>query len=399
MADLLDDTGGADQALVRAYRRADMPLHAHLDVTYRCDLDCVHCYLDDKHWPEMTPDELRDLLHQLRDAGVLILTWSGGELFLRPDVDEALALAASLGFVNRIKTHAGNLTQERVALLARSRVSRVDVSVYSLRPEIHDAFVRRPGALLRTLDGISLLRQAGLPVRVSMTVQANTLDEMEELYARFAADGCEVTLNGTIRRDHSATSTLDALQLSEADLVRVRTSMRQLLGLTGLQSPPRMQDLEDQTTCGAGRTAAYIAPDGSVWPCVTWPMALGNVREQTFGDIWRNSPLRREILAWTNKDRTGCLSCVGNSVCFYCPGEAFKRSGDFRKAPDSFHAETRARLLAFEATGSPPFTAEEWATVPDGGADGRPPDHFVFPIHRAQRGGGRRVKEPSGGSK
>ena len=85
-------------ALRAAYERSGLPFAAHLDLTYRCDLDCKHCYLDDKAWPEMTTAEILRLLEQLSTSGVLDLRWSGGEVLRRPDFLQLLARAAELGF-------------------------------------------------------------------------------------------------------------------------------------------------------------------------------------------------------------------------------------------------------------------------------------------------------------
>lgn len=376
-------------ALRAAYRRAGMPFAAHLDITYRCDLDCQHCYLDNKEWPELTTAELLDVLDQLRSAGVLDLRWSGGEVLKRPNFLDLLARAGELGFLSRVKTHAGNVTQEAAAAMARSRVQRVDVSVYSLQPAVHDAFTRLPGSLQRTLAGIAHLRRAGLNVRISMSVQPTTIDEMPILYEHFRAIGCDVEFGTHIFRDHAGSAKLEVLDLVGEDRIRAEVWRRRLLS-PAEGAPISLRDSGSADPCGAGRTLAYISPDGAVWPCVSFPMALGNLREQSFAEIWAGSPQRQEILAWTNAERGACQSCAGSGFCSYCPGEAFKVTGDFRNAPGGFHAATRARMAAFEEVSGTRLAAEVWASVPAAEAQ-RPASKTVFPIHRPGKGRGRRV--------
>ena len=72
-----------------------MPIAVHLDVTYRCNERCVHCYLDHDDHGEMTTAEIKDTLDQLADAGVFFLTFSGGEVFLRRDFFEILEFCAA----------------------------------------------------------------------------------------------------------------------------------------------------------------------------------------------------------------------------------------------------------------------------------------------------------------
>src|SRR2546425_8073539 len=62
-----------------------VPINVHLDVTYRCNERCVHCYLDHDDHGEMTTAEIKGVLEQLADAGVFFLTFSGGEGFMRRD--------------------------------------------------------------------------------------------------------------------------------------------------------------------------------------------------------------------------------------------------------------------------------------------------------------------------
>src|ERR1700745_691243 len=58
--------------------KMNVPLSAHLDLTYRCNERCVHCYLDHHDHGEMTTAEIKRLLEEMADAGVFILTFSGG---------------------------------------------------------------------------------------------------------------------------------------------------------------------------------------------------------------------------------------------------------------------------------------------------------------------------------
>lgn len=378
-------------ALRAAYERSGLPFAAHLDLTYRCDLDCQHCYLDDKAWPEMTTAEILRLLEQLSTSGVLDLRWSGGEVLRRPDFLQLLARAAELGFLSRVKTHAGLVTAEVASALQNSRVQRIDVSVYSLQPAVHDAFTRSSGSLQRTLAGIAHLRDAGLAVRVSMSVQPHTIEEMPLLFEHFRALGCAVEFATHVFRDHAGGDRLEVLDLVGEDRIRAEAWRRRLLSLDAAV-PASLRESGSSAPCGAGRTLAYISPDGSVWPCVSFPMALGNVRERSFADIWRTSAARQELLAWTNAERTTCQTCAGSGFCSYCPGEAFKVTGDFRSAPSGFHAATRARMAAFEEVSGERLPQATWASVPAGETP-RTARKTVFPIHRPEKGRGRRVTE------
>lgn len=381
-------------AMRKAWAADDRPLQAHLDVTYRCDLDCGHCLLDNKTtWPEMTTAEWQNVLQQLHDSGVLFLVWSGGDVLMRRDFGELLQFAAKLGFFSRVKTHAGSLTLAWAQLLAANRVTRVDVSVFSLRAEIHDALTRRPGSLQNTLRGIQLVRDVGLPVKISTWVQPEIIDEIAQIHQHFTDLGCEVTFDTRTMLDHSATANLESRRLQGDLLLRARRAIEVV------QQNARPIPIAQRATtdpCAAGRTLVYVSPDGELWPCINFPMPLGNLREKPLLDIWQTSAARKELVAWDNRDRTTCNSCAGSGFCNFCPGDAYKSTGDFRRAPGHFHAEARASMLAWEEVAGAPFSPEEWSSVPD--EEGRivASRKFVFPIHRPKRSSGARVRKITG---
>ena len=376
-------------ALRAAWSAEDRPLNAHLDVTYRCDLDCGHCYLDNKTtWPEMTTAEWFNVLEQLHDAGVMFLVWSGGDVLMRSDFAELLSKASTLGLMSRVKTHGGQVDQAWAEHFARNKVGRMDVSVFSLRAEVHDALTRRPGSLTNTLRGIAAARQAGVPVKVSCWVQPAIVDEIGAICRHFEDQGCQITFDTRTMLDHSATPQLAHLQLAGDDLLRARTAI--LLAQPTIR-PRRIAERPSHEPCSAGRTLVYVSPDGELWPCINFPMALGNLRDKPLLQIWQESAARKQLVTWDNRERTGCQSCAGSGFCFYCPGDAYKTTGDFRKAPGHFHAEARARMLAWEEVHGDTFSADDWASVPDTSERLPTATRFVFPIHRAKRRSGGRI--------
>src|SRR5437868_12504853 len=82
-----------------------IPFSAHVDVTYRCNERCVHCYLDHDDHGEMTTAEIKDVLDQLAEAGVFFLVFSGGEVFMRRDFLDLVEHARKLQFNVKVKTN------------------------------------------------------------------------------------------------------------------------------------------------------------------------------------------------------------------------------------------------------------------------------------------------------
>src|ERR1700735_5909600 len=116
-----------------------IPISVQLDLTYRCNERCVHCYLDHDDHGEMTTTEIKHLLDEMADAGVFILTLSGGEIFLRKDFFEILEHARQLMFCVKLKTNAIMIHEREAARIRDLGVESIQISIYSHRPEVHDA--------------------------------------------------------------------------------------------------------------------------------------------------------------------------------------------------------------------------------------------------------------------
>ena len=158
MSGLLEEM--TDKAL-----KLNIPLSVQVDLTYRCNERCVHCYLDHDDHGEMSTAEIKHLLDQMAEAGVFILTLSGGEIFLRKDFFEILEYARhQLMFCVKLKTNAIMIREPEAARIRDLGVESIQISIYSHRPEVHDAITLVPGSLKRSLDA-SPLSQVPRPER------------------------------------------------------------------------------------------------------------------------------------------------------------------------------------------------------------------------------------------
>lgn len=302
-----------------------VPLGVHLDVTYRCNERCVHCYLDHEDHGEMTTSEIRDVLDQLADAGVLFLTFSGGEVFMRRDFLDLVDHARSLMFAVRIKTNAFMIRAAHAQRLADLAVQEVQVSIYSHRPEVHDGITLLPGSLKRSLAGIRLLRAHGVAVALANPLMMRTLDDWPGV-KKLATE-----LGASFRSDPTITPMMDGdrspvqLGLGVAQVHELfRTS--DLVGdVEKYCRPPAAVNDEalDQIPCSAAHNACYISPYGDVFPCVQFPLPSGNLRRQKFIDVWRHSEQLNEVRAIRLRDLPVCSTCAHGGTCTRCPGLAY----------------------------------------------------------------------------
>ena len=302
-----------------------VPLSVQLDVTYRCNERCIHCYLDHDDHGEMTAAEICDVLDQLASAGVFFLTLSGGEVFMRTDFFAIVEYARRLMFCVKIKTNAFMIKDEQARRLRELDVQDVQVSIYSRRPEVHDAITLLPGSLKRTITGIQRLREQGVKVIVANVLMMQNLADSAGVKALAKELGAEYTIDPTVTPMMDGDRSILKLGLGVTQLTDVfRTA--DLVGDVDefcAPPPPVTDDVMDELPCSAGHTACYISPYGDVFPCVQFPLPSGNVRRQKFLEIWQHSPQLNEVRAIHARDLPVCSGCGHLGSCTRCPGLAY----------------------------------------------------------------------------
>ncbi len=357
------------------------PLSVHFDLTYRCNERCVHCYLDHDDHGELTTAECLQVLDDLARSGALFLTFSGGEIFLRPDLYEILAAARRLHFDISLKTNALLVTPERAARLGELGVRRVQISVYSDIPAVHDAITKVPGSLQRTLAAIPILLQHGLQVKLACPLMRENLLAYRGVMALAEKLGVPYILDltitpmmdgssGPLAHRASVSSLLPVLQDARLQACKPQPTSATArpesvwpLGSavsSGIESPA-YQDLP----CSAGHNSCYISPYGDVFPCVQLPQAAGNLRREKFDDIWYHAPQLERLRAIRESQLPICSRCEIRSYCERCPGLALMEGGNLLGAYERACAlaEEKARLAGVVAPISALKRVREAASV------------------------------------
>ena len=321
-----------------------IPLSAHMDITWKCNERCVHCYLDHEGKNEMSTAEIKDAIRQLSECGTFFLSISGGEPLLRRDCFEILEYARKLRFNVKLKTNAVMIGPKEAAHLKRIGIEQVQISIYSDRPEIHDAITKLPGSLRRSLAAIERLKAEGIKVSISNVLMKQNVASGKAVQ-RLARDlGVEFHIDPTITPMLNGDRSILNLHISKEELEEVfRTE--EFIGNVGEFCAPIAEvddDVLEGHSCSAGHTLAYISPSGDVFPCVQFPMACGNVRETNFRDIWYGSEKLTELRAVQVKHLTTCSGCGHVAYCTRCPGLAYME-GNMRGPSSADCAKSEAR--------------------------------------------------------
>ena len=336
-----------DEITAKALRN-NVPLYVQLDLTYRCNERCVHCYLDHHDYGEMTTAEIKRVVDEMAEAGVLTLILSGGEIFLRKDFFEIVEHARQLMFSVKLKTNAVLIGKSEAARLRDLAVYDIQVSIYSHRPEVHDAITLVPGSLQRSLDAIRLLKTEGLKVTIANVLMQQNMTDYLGVQALAQELGVEFALDPTVTPmmdGNRSTLSLGVSQDELREVFRDSSLVGNVEEYCAIGEDGGGIDLNARP-CSAGHTSCYISPYGDVFPCVQFPLPTGNVRRERFVDVWRDSSEMNEVRSIRLKHLPTCSSCSHVSSCSRCPGLAYME-GNMR-GPSSQDCEK-----SFARTGIP----------------------------------------------
>jgi radical SAM protein with 4Fe4S-binding SPASM domain len=292
-----------------------------------------------------------DELLAVNPAPMLIL--SGGEPLLRHDLTEIAGYASQRGATVVVGTNGTLLTDERITALKGAGVSGVAVSIDSLRPSYHDRFRHGPGSLADTIAALGRLRAQRLDFIIQTTATKGNRAELEQM-AQWSAEQGAVAFNCYFLVATGRGASLSDLAPADyeavlSDLAKWQREFQGRMLVRAKCAPHFMRHvhildpdsslLNYQTRCPCGTQYCRITPDGKLTPCPYLPEVAGDLRAQSFGEIWRSSALFRQIREGTLGGK--CGRCEYQKLCGGCRARAFALEGDVLAADPSCTYEPR----------------------------------------------------------
>jgi mycofactocin radical SAM maturase len=301
----------------------DAPICLTWELTYACNLACVHCLSSSgrRDPRELTTAECKAVIDELEAMQVFYVNIGGGEPTVRKDFWELIEYATDHHVGVKFSTNGSRITPDRAAWLAASDYVDVQISLDGATAEVNDA-VRGPGSYATAITAMERLHAAGMEnFKLSVVVtrqNVGQLDAFEAVARRYGAQ-LRITRLRPSGRGADVWDELHPTARQQRGLYDwlARRPDEVLTGDSFFHLAPFGDGLPGLNLCGAGRVVCLIDPVGDVYAC---PFAIhdeflaGNVREpRGFAGVWRDSDLFIEL----RRPQSGgaCGSCQFYDSC------------------------------------------------------------------------------------
>ncbi|MEW6456723.1 MAG: radical SAM protein [Acidobacteriota bacterium] len=327
------------------------PAHPVWEITLACNLKCIHCHASSgKPLPdELTTEEGLQLLEEIvsiREFRMLVLT--GGEPLIRRDIFEILEYGKNLGLKFVIATNGTLITEEIAFMLKEKGATGLAISIDASNSKVHNFIRNSLDAFDLAINGIKNAKKARLAIQINFTVMeynANQLEDTVEFVNDLGADIILIYQLVPVGRGKSVGEARLRMKENESlvNLIKEKqiTSTTIIEPVAAPQYWPYILKKNGKNNlglnlaqiffhgCTAGRGLVYVKANGEVWPCPFVEVSAGNVRKNSFSEIWQNSEVFQNLRYRKEALKGKCSICQFIDICGGCRGRAWALKGDY----------------------------------------------------------------------
>jgi radical SAM protein with 4Fe4S-binding SPASM domain len=304
------------------------PVTGQFELTFRCNLNCVHCYAaEEPKKKELSYSQVLGILGKINHAGCLWLSFTGGEPLIREDFIDIYRYAKRKGFIISILTNATLVNPKIADYLAEEPPLAIEISLNGITESTYERISRTKGSFKKFMAGIRLLKDRKLPLRIktqAMTLNYHELDKIKDFTRGL---GLPFVLDGMI---------YPKLDGSDA-ACRLRLSPEEIANLNGLMSDselcPKIEEDEFESCdylfrCAAGINSFHISPYGELIFCTFYREPRFDLRSGQFREGFSIFKQLRNLKYQTDSQ---CKDCKIWYVCGQCPAVAKLENGNSEK--------------------------------------------------------------------
>jgi len=296
----------------------------HIEITSKCNERCVHCYIPPENKVnDIEPDLFYNILEQCKKMNLLHLTLSGGEPMMHNKFINFLKKCNEYNFSVNVLSNLTLLNSAFIEEMKRNRLLSVQVSLYSMDANIHDAITQIKGSFEKTKNAILKLWENNIPLQISCPIMKQNINCYNDVIDWGEAHNINVGSDYVIiaRYNHTTQNLSNRLFINDVkEIINQRiVNESKYLELTEKEAEKKKNINPDDFVCSVCHSSICIADNGNVYPCAGWQdYVVGNVNETSLKDIWNNSIKVQYLRSLRRRDFPKCIQCPENEYCTMC---------------------------------------------------------------------------------
>lgn len=331
-----------------------IPISGSMELTFRCNLRCVHCYLDGLHegipgQQELSYQEFCGIIDQIVDEGCLWLLLTGGEPFVRPDALDIYTYAKRKGLIVTLFTNGTLITPQIADYLAEWRPFKVEITLYGRTQQTYERITGIPGSHARCMQGIDLLLERGVPLMLKTMLMTLNKHELWDIKAYAESLGVDFRFDPMLNAGVNGTRKPISYRLSPEEIVQFDVADPKRLS-DWLDLYRRFRDVHVDPrhlyTCGAGLNSFHIDPFGKLNICMMSRTPACDLHKIDFRSGW--GEFLRQIRLQSPTEHYRCNQCELLTLCGQCPGWAQVEHANPEEPVEFLCSVAHLRAVAFE---------------------------------------------------
>ena len=320
-------------------------LALQIEVTYNCNEHCIHCYIP-RERTEMLPfEKVKSVIDEFSAQGGLILTISGGECLLHPDIIDILDYAHSKDLIIKVLSNL-TLCNERIIVALKKVSAEVQTSLYSMNATIHDRITCKTGSFKSTKRTLEKLLKEKIRCTISCPIMHDNEDEFPAVYKFATENGMSAKMDFMIiaKMDGNTDNLGCRTSLCKVEALikwasRVSLAKNKDYYATYSARTNNSTDWLNHHPCSACISRLCLGADGHYFPCPGFGgYVLGDCYTNTMEWVWTKSEKTLSIRSILGRDFTKCINCLNRDFCSLCLCRNFTETGDMF-TPSDFNCE------------------------------------------------------------
>lgn len=348
MEPLQIETNTIEKAMLCRASAAQRPITGTLELLPICNMNCDMCYIRlsrtemEKKGRMRTADEWISMGEEMERAGVLFLLLTGGEPLLFPDFRRLYLSLRERGIILTVNTNGTLIDADWAAFFGENKPRRINITLYGADDRAYETLCHYPGGFEKTVQGIRLLKERGVDVKINGSVTKSNRNDMEKIYAIGRELGAPVHMDTYMlpgiherKLPFEAQSRLEPEEAAAAEMEMLRNEMnpedlRMYVQQMLLQIKKEGNVYSEGITCMAGNCSFAVNWQGEMRPCVTLEEPSVPVFETGFESAWQQ--ISEKVKAYRVNEK--CRQCRLRPVCKTCVASARLETGEYDGLPE-----------------------------------------------------------------